>query len=164
MSSLDPPGPKALAHARPRPMAGTRRIALFRREIREWIAPAALEILLGAGDCISEGSFDGPPGPDQSYLASIQLHIPLASCAEYLSGPLDAATARRLAELLRADVFAQEILRELARSEAERAAGCALPEVQVEIDIGHQGETVLVSMDVEARVRPATQNGAGGGH
>jgi hypothetical protein len=135
-------------------MAATRKIALLCREIREWIAPPALEILLGSAECISEGSFDGPPGPLQAYLASIQLVIPLAASAEYLSGPLDAATARQLAGLLRTDPFAQEILQEVARAESERAAGCALYDLQVEIDVGHQADTLLVSMDVEAHVRP----------
>lgn len=142
-------------------MAAAKKIGLFGREIREWVSPPALEILLGAAERITEGSFDGPPGPRQAYLASIQLIVPLSACARYLSGPLDAASARRVAELLRSDTQAREILVELARGEAEQAAGCPLYELQVEIDASHRGETIFLGMDVEARVQPQRTLGRG---
>lgn len=146
-------------------MASARKIGLFGREIREWISPPALEILLGAAERISEGSFEGPPGPRQAYLASLQLQIPLSACAEYLSGPLDAASARRVTELLRTDAKSQEILVEVARKEAERGAGCPLFDLQVEIDVSHRGETIVLGMDVEARVQPlSSQTGGRGAH
>jgi hypothetical protein len=135
-------------------MAAARKVALFRREIHEWISPPAFEILLGAAEVLAEGSFDGAPGPEQSYLASIQIQVSLPACAEYIRDPLDAAAARRLTEMIRQDRLIRELLHERARREAERAAGCALHELQVEIDTSHRGERLLVSMDVEARVRP----------
>ena len=137
-----------------RPMAVSRKVALFRREIREWISPPAFEILVGAADVIAEGSFEGPAGPDQVYLASIQLQVALPACAQFIRDPLDAAAARRLAEMIRQDELIQELLRELGRKEAERAAGCHLHDLQIEVDTGHRGDALLVSMDVEARVKP----------
>lgn len=142
-------------------MATAKKIGLFGREIREWVSPPALEILLGAAERISEGSFDGPPGPRQAYLASIQLLVPLSTCDRYLSGPLDASSARRVAELLRSDADAREILVELARREAERAAGCPLYDLQVEIDASHRGDTIVLGMDVEARVQPLRSENGG---
>lgn len=144
-------------------MAAAHRIGLFRQEIREWIAPPALEILIGSAERISEGAFDGPPGPQQAYLATIQLVVPLSLCDRYLSGPLDAASARRVTELVRTDPLAQEILGEVAQREAERGAGCSLHEVQVEIEASHHGDTLVLAMDVEARVQPLRDQGNGAG-
>jgi hypothetical protein len=144
-------------------MAAAKKIGLFGREIREWISPPALEILLGAAERITEGSFEGPPGPRQAYLGSIQLQIPLSACAEYLAEPLDASAARRVAELLRTDAKSREILLEVARQEAQRAAGCQLHELHVEIDSSHRGDTIIVGMDVEARVQPLSAGYGGRG-
>ena len=137
-----------------RPMAVARKVALFRREIREWISPPAFEILLGAAEVLAEGSFEGPPGPDQVYLASIQIQVNLPQCSHFIRDPLDAAAARRLAEMIRQDRLIQELLREIATREAETAAGCRLADLQIEVDTSHRGDELMVSMDVEGRVRP----------
>ena len=143
-------------------MAVAGRIGLIGQEIREWISPSALEILIGQAERISEGAFDGPPGPNQCYLATIQLRVSLSSCDHYLSGPLDAVSARRAAELIRQDPLAREILNEVALKEAERGAGCALHQAQVDMDASHRGDTLVFSMDVEARVQPGWCQGGMG--
>jgi len=147
--------PEEGAHAmRRRPMARATRVALFRREIREWISPPALEILLGAADIVAEGSFEGTAGAEQLYLASIQATVDLPRCAAYIREPLDAAAARQLARHIHTDETARGLLMDLARREAERTAGCPLYELQVEIEASHRGESLLVALDVEARTQP----------
>lgn len=136
-------------------MALARRVALFRREIREWISPPALDILLGAADLITEGSFEGDAGAEQLYLASIQATVDLGRCAAYIREPLDAAAARQLAEQIRSDETARDLLGELARREAESAAGCPLYDLHVEIETGYSGESLQIGLDVEARTQPS---------
>jgi hypothetical protein len=134
-------------------MAPARKVSLFRREIREWISPPAFEILIGAADVIAEGSFDTTENDNPIFLGSIEIKVPLSACAAYIRDPLDAAAARRLAQMLLSDQIVREVLTELALREAERAAGCALFELQTEMDASHRGDELRISIDVEALVR-----------
>lgn len=138
-------------------MALAKRVALFRREIREWISPPALDIILGASDLIAEGSFEGDAGEEQLYLASIQATVDLPRCAAYIREPLDAAAARQLAQQIRTDETARGLLGELARREAERTAGCPLYDLQVEIEADYHGESLQITLDVEARTQPTAR-------
>ena len=137
-----------------KPMASVHKVSLFRREIREWISPPAFEILIGAAEVITEGAFDTTEADKPVYLGSIQVKVPLSSCAAHIRDPLDAAAARQLTTMLREDVVAREVLLELAQREAQQAAGCALFDLQVELDTSHDGEWLQISMDVEGLVRP----------
>ena len=141
------------ATRRVKPMVPARKVSLFRREIREWISPPAFEILIGAAEVITEGSFDTTEADDPSFLGSIQIKVPLGSCDTFIRYPLDAAAARRLTQMLQDDEIAQEVLLELAQRETERAAGCALFELQTEIETSHQGDELRISIDVEGLVR-----------
>ncbi len=137
-----------------KPMVSARKVSLFRREIKEWISPPAFEILIGAAEVIAEGSFDTTETDNPIFLGSIQIQVPLSACASYIQDPLDAAAARRLTQMILSDQIAREVLTELALREAERAAGCALFELQTEMDANHQGDELRISIDVEGLVRP----------
>jgi hypothetical protein len=134
-------------------MVSTRKVSLFRREIKEWISPSALEILIGASEVIAEGSFDTTETDSPIFLGSIQIKVDLSACASYIQDPLDAAAAKRLTQMILSDQIAREVLAELALREAERAAGCALFELQTEMDVSHQGDELRISIDVEGLVR-----------
>lgn len=136
-----------------KPMVSARKVSLFRREIKEWISPPAFEILIGAAEVIAEGSFDTSETDHPIFLGSIQINVPLSACATYIQDPLDAAAARRLAQMILSDRIAREVLAELALREAERSAGCALFELQTEMDASHQGDELRISIDVEGLVR-----------
>ena len=155
--SADGPPP-----ARRRPMAVARRVALFRREIREWISPPALDILLRAADLITEGAFEGEAGDEQVYLGSVQVTVDLHRAAAYIREPLDAAAARQLAHHLHTDTVARQLLEELARRESEHAAGCPLYGLQVEIDPRYEGDALHVTLDVEAQTHPIAGAERGG--
>ncbi len=136
-----------------KPMVSARKVSLFRREIREWISPPAFEILMGAAEIITEGSFDTPADQSPVFLGSVQVVVPLSACSSFIQGPLDASAARRLTQMILSDRMAREVLGELALREAERAAGCALFELQTEMTASHRGDELRISIDVEGMVR-----------
>lgn len=151
--------PSALpeAAALRRPMAPARKVALFRREVREWISPPAFEILVGSAEVVAEGAFDPSPQSGPVFLGSVYLRVPLGSCAGYLRGPLDAAAARHLVNLLGRDEVVREVLTELASREAEKLAGCTLYDLEVEIASSHKGEELHIHLDIEGQVQPRRQ-------
>ncbi len=134
-------------------MVSARKVTLFRRKIEEWISPPAFEILMGAAEVIAEGSFDTSETDNPLFLGSILIKVDLSACDAYIQDPLDAAAARRLAQMILSDQIAREVLTELALREAERAAGCALFELQTDMDASHQGNELRISIELEGLVR-----------
>jgi hypothetical protein len=151
-----PPGPDAAAPdaaaspaAARRPMARATRIALFEREVRERISRAALELVLGRAEVISEGQ-RGLRGGRDAYFGSTMLTIDLPSLDLLLRDACDAGTARRLAELLEADAAAGERIEALAAREAARVAGATPRTVSTHVTIRSQAAKVFIDIDVEA--------------
>src|SRR6476659_2787263 len=93
-----------------RPMARATRIA-----VRERISRAALELVLGRAEVISEGQRGVRNGRD-AYFGSTMLTIDLPSLDLLLRDACDAGTAHRLAELLESDAAAAERIEALAAS------------------------------------------------
>ena len=151
-----PPGPDAAAPdaatdapvAR-RPMARATRIALFEREVRERLSRAALELVLGRAEVISEGQRGVRNGRD-AYFGSTMLTIDLPSLDLLLRDACDAGTARRLAELMEADEAVGKRIEALAAAEAARVAGATPQSVSTHINIRSQAAKVFIDIDVEA--------------
>src|SRR6185503_2920154 len=138
-----PPGPDAAAPdaatgspVTRRPMARATRIALFEREVRERLSRAALELVLGRAEVISEGQRGVRNGRD-AYFGSTMLTIDLPSLDLLLRDACDAGTAHRLAELLAADA-------------AAGVAGADPKSVSTHITIRSQAAKVFIDIDVEA--------------
>ena len=150
-----PPGSDAAAPdagglpAARRPMARATRIALFEREVRERISRAALELVLGRAEVISEGQRGKRNGRD-AYFGSTMLTIDLPSLDLLLRDACDAGTAHRLAELLESDATAQERIEALAGFEAARVAGADPKSVSTHVTIRSQAAKVFIDIDVEA--------------
>jgi hypothetical protein len=151
-----PPGSDAAAPdaaagstAARRPMARATRIALFEREVRERLSRAALELVLGRAEVISEGQRGVRNGRD-AYFGSTMLTIDLPSLELLLRDACDAGTARRLAELLDSDESAGQRIEALAESEAARVAGAAPRSVSTHVTIRSQAAKVFIDIDVEA--------------
>src|SRR5262252_726493 len=142
------PDPAGTPVAR-RPMARATRIALFEREVRERISRAALELVLGRAEVISEGQ-RGVRGGRDAYFGSTMLTIDLPSLDLLLRDACDAGTAHRLAELLESDAAAAERIEALAASEAARVAGAAPRSVSTHVAIRSQAAKVFIDIDVEA--------------
>jgi len=148
--SLDAPAPDpAGAAVARRPMARATRIALFEREVRERISRAALELVLGRAEVISEGQ-RGVRGGRDAYFGSTMLTIDLPALDLLLRDACDAGTAHRLAELLEGDATAGKRIEALAASEAARVAGAAPKVVSTHVTIRSQAAKVFIDIDVEA--------------
>jgi hypothetical protein len=132
-----------------RPMARATRIALFEREVRERLSRAALELVLGRAEVISEGQRGVRNGRD-AYFGSTMLTIDLPSLDLLLRDACDAGTARRLAELLESDVEAGTRIEALAETEAARVAGATPSSVSTHVSIRSQAAKVFIDIDVEA--------------
>jgi hypothetical protein len=130
-----------------KPMARATRVSLFDREVRVRLAPVAVDVLLAEPRLLSEGQLE----PDR-YIGSTMLSIDLARTADRIAEPPDAATARRVAELLPDDERARARARKIAIREAARAAGAApLEPPQVDLRVRAAGAVVHLDLDVEAR-------------
>jgi hypothetical protein len=136
-----------------RPMARATRIALFEREVRERLSRAALELVLGRAEVISEGQRGVRNGRD-AYFGSTMLTIDLPSLDLLLRDACDAGTARRLAELLESDTTAQQRIETLAAAEAERVSGAPPAAVSTHVAIRSQAAKVFIDIDVEATFTP----------
>jgi cation transport ATPase len=132
-----------------KPMARAVRIALFQREIRVRLSPAALDLLFARADVISEGQRAMRGGRD-SYFGSTMLTVDLPSLSALLSDACDAGTARRLAALLESDPDVARRVQALAESETVRAAGAQPRQVGTHVTIRSQGAKVFIDVDVEA--------------
>jgi len=144
----DAPAADGPALAR-RPMARATRIALFEREVRERLSPAALELVLGRAEVISEGQRGLRNGRD-AYFGSTMLTIDLPSLDLLLRDACDAGTARRLAELLESDATAGKRIEAMAESETTRVAGATPKSVSTHVAIRSQAAKVFIDIDVEA--------------
>ena len=103
-------------------MARATRIALFEREVRERMSRAALELVLGRAEVISEGQRGVRNGRD-AYFGSTMLTIDLPSLDLLLRDACDAGTARRLAELLESDAEAGTRIEALAETRSGARGG-----------------------------------------
>ena len=130
-------------------MARATRIALFEREVRERLSRAALELVLGRAEVISEGQ-RGVRGGRDAYFGSTMLTIDLPSLDLLLRDACDAGTARQLAELLEADATAGSGSRRLRRPRPSGSRRAAPKSVSTHITIRSQAAKVFIDIDVEA--------------
>jgi len=127
-------------------MAAVRRISLFRREIRESVSPAAMEVLFASASRISEGQV----GQDGRYYGSTVLTIDLEQLAPHVSDPSSVSTATRLARVLEAEPEVQQQAGRMALEEAARIAGARLRRAEVDVRVRFEGTRVFIDIDVEA--------------
>jgi hypothetical protein len=139
----------AAARLYKKPMARAVRVTLFEREIRERLSRAALDLLFARAEVISEGQRQVRGGRD-SYFGSTMLTVDLPALSAQLRDACDAATARRLAALLEADVEVARRIEELTGRETARVAGAVPAEVRTHVAIRSQGAKVFIDVDVEA--------------
>lgn len=140
-----PTAPPAPAAPQRKPMATARRVSLFEREIRVRLSSPAIEILFGLAQVLSEGQVDGG-----GYFGSTMVTIDLSRATGAVSDECDAATARRVADLLASDPRVRRRATELAIAEAEARAGCQLVSPQVDLRVRASGVHVQIDVDVEA--------------
>jgi len=126
-------------------MATARKVSLFERELTVRLSPAALDVLFDQPRVLSEGQVD----PDH-FVGSTMLTIDLARTADRVSDPADAATARRVADLMTDDERTRARARRIALTEAARSAG-DLDTPEVDLRVRAAGALLHLDLDVEAR-------------
>ncbi len=129
-----------------KPMAMTRRVSLFEREVAVRLAPVALELLHGAGRLLTEGGLDG-----EAYAGSTMVTIDLARAVDKISDPIDASTAQRVAVLYDADDRCRDHARRIAAKEARRIAGVELVQSTIDLETRARGHELHLSLNVEAQ-------------
>jgi len=130
---------------RRKPMATARRVSLFERQVTVRLSAAGVDVLMGAGTILSEGSFAG-----DRFAGSTMITVDLARTRAMVSDPPDAATARRVAALVPVDDRARDRARGIALGEARRAAGCALAGPKVDLRARAVGHQLHLDLDLEA--------------
>jgi hypothetical protein len=127
-----------------KPMAAARRVSLFEREIRVHIGTAAIELLFGVAEVLSEGQLDGA-----RYFGSTMITIDLERARAALRDDCDAASAKRLADLVPHDPRVQARARALAAAAASERAGAPLARIECELSARATGTVVQLDVDVE---------------
>ena len=153
----DEPATKPVALARKpspyemRPMVQVRRIALFEREVREYLSQAALDAIFARCDVLSEGECSAGQGK-KIFLGSTMLTCDVAALAEILREPADEGTARHLADLLGKEKTLEARTQRIVYREVERITAAKPKTVRGQIGIRTQGTRVYLDIDVEAQL------------
>ncbi len=126
-------------------MARAKQVSLFHREIRTSLSSAAVEILLGQAQVLSEGQVDCG-----LYGGSTMITIDCGDAGAWVSDPCDSTTVRQLAGLLLADDRFRASAKSLGLREAERLAQAPLADAQVEMSLRIAGTNIHLDLDIEA--------------
>jgi hypothetical protein len=134
-----------------KPMARATRITLFEREIKERLSRAAMDVVFGRAERLSEGQRQ-TRGGREAYFGSTMLTIDLASFDDVLRDACDAGTAHRLAALMETDAAVPRRIRDIAEREATRIAAARLKDIRTQVATRAQGSKVFIDVDVEAEI------------
>jgi len=127
-----------------KPMAAARRVSLFEREIHIHLGTSAIAVLFDVAATLSEGQLQG-----KRYFGSTMITIDLERARDRVRDECDAASARRLAELLARDARVAARARALATAAATARAGAPLARLDVELRARATGARVQLDLDVE---------------
>jgi hypothetical protein len=139
--------PSTLPDVRRKPSAVARRLSLYEREIRVHLGTAAIELLFGQAEVLSEGQRQGA-----RYFGSTMITLDLDRARSALREPCDAGDARRVALLLEKDARVQARVRGLATAAAIERAGAPFARLEAEVRVRAAGSRVHVDLDVEGFV------------
>lgn len=128
-----------------KPMAKASRVSLFHREIRTSLSSAAVEILLGQAQILSEGQIQG-----KTFYGSTMITIDCAQAREWVSDPCDSTTSRQVGELLLKDKLFCNRVRRLGEREARKQAESSISDAQIDLSLRTSGNNLHVDIDVEA--------------
>ncbi len=145
--------PEALLQ-RPR-WTRVRRVALIRREVREYLPASTVEVLLSEGDTVIEGGAELAAGAAASErtFASVMITADLASLAGRFRDRADAATAARVAELLTDHPALGPRIAARVRARLPELAGredAAQWGITVDPQVRAEGTAILIDADVVA--------------
>lgn len=138
-------------------MAKVRQVGLFSRKIIEHLSPSGFEALLSGAERISEGqvSLAG------LYDGSTMFTIDLGAGSSKIREACNAATAGRLATLLKRERKLQKRVVALALQEARNIARQTILDPDTDLRIRLEGTRVLMDVDVEGEVAALPERARG---
>jgi len=128
-------------------MAIARRVSLFEREIRIRLSSSAIDILFDTASVLSEGQVD-----EGGYYGSTMITVDVGRVGSLVSDSCDAATARRVADLMTGDDRVVAAARRVAVAEGVTRARGTLVDPQIDVRVRAAGAHVHLDVDVEADV------------
>lgn len=126
------------------------RVALVRREVREVLAPSAVDLLFERAEAVVEGDIDS--AGSSSAFASVMLTIDLQRVAPLIRERPDVATAERIAELLAGHPQVRRRLEALAFAHARDLFPGAEASLGLSLDFTARAEDSRVLLDADAVV------------
>lgn len=132
-----------------------RRLSLIRREVREVLAPRALDLLWSRREQILEGGreIDGR-APTTGYFATVMVTIDLMACRDLFLEPADVATALRVASLMSTSEELHSRLVELVRPQLAALSQRAPEELEISLEFRARAEGSRVLIDGDAMTTP----------
>ncbi len=131
-----------------------RKVALIRREIREYLPTSTVEVLLSEGETMVEGGAEVVrEGASSRVFATVMITADLAALADRFRDRADAATARRVAELLEDHPDLPPKLAARVRPRLPDLAGGTAGknwEITVVPQVRAEGTAVMIDADVVA--------------
>jgi hypothetical protein len=131
-----------------------RKVALIRREVREYLPSSTVEVLLSEGETVIEGGAEvGAAGGSAPVFASVMVTADLKDLADRFRDRADAATAARVAELLDGHPDLAPKLAARLRLRLPELAGCAEAsswEISVDPQVRVDGTAVMIDADIVA--------------
>ncbi len=144
--------PEALLR-RPR-WTRVRKVALIRREVREYLTASTVEVLLSEGDTVVEGGAEVVrDGASSRVFATLMITADLTALAGRFRDRPDAATALRVAELLEGHPDLEPKLVARVRSRLPELAGhedAAEWTITVDPQVRADGSSIMIDADVVA--------------
>ena len=144
--------PEALLR-RPR-WTRVRKVALIRREVREYLPASTVEVLLSEGETVVEGGAEVVrSGRSSRVFATLMIAADLTALADRFRDRADAATALRVAELLdgHPDLGPKLIARVRPHlSELAGRADASQWDVTVDPQIRAEGTSIMIDADIVA--------------
>ncbi len=152
MPERDSSGRPTRGRLKPSSWARVDRVQLIRREVREVLAPSAIEVLLGHAERQVEGGAelgDNAPASGRVY-ATLMVTIDLQRCARFFREPADTATAERVAELMADSPALDRKLTRMVAGELAALAGCTPEELDVSLDRTIRADGTILYVDGDA--------------
>ncbi len=152
-SDREPDEPAEAILRRPR-WTRVRKVALIRREVREYLPASTVEVLLSEGETVIEGGAEVVSGGESSRVfATLMITADLAALAGRFRDRADAATAMRVAELLQDHPELVPKLIARVRPRLPELAGREVStswEVTVDPQVRAEGTAVMIDADIVA--------------
>lgn len=132
-----------------RPVAVCTRASLIAREVSLSLSSAAVEILFSRSHVLSEGHTERG-----AYFGSTMITFDLSRIGDLVTDGAAPDVAERVSALCAGDDRIRDRARNLALAEAEKLAGGALADAQIDVAVSARGVHVHLDIDVSA---PATR-------